>query len=132
MRYHFCGARECPERRPAWRNVFTRRLYTLKGQQTFDENRRKYQTEPEFRQAVDRYCVDFERLMADVPFGVFLSGGLDSCVAAAWVRSRGRAFHAVSTHAGEDDGEQLVVRPLPGARDDHFEGRRRGRGGGEV
>ena len=27
------------------RDVFTRRLYTLKGQQTFDEIRRKYQTE---------------------------------------------------------------------------------------
>jgi ABC-type transporter Mla subunit MlaD len=48
------------------RNVFTRRLYTLKGQQTFDEIRRKYQTEPEFRTAVDRYCDDFERLIADV------------------------------------------------------------------
>ncbi|OWK18469.1 hypothetical protein AJ88_05420 [Mesorhizobium amorphae CCBAU 01583] len=37
------------------RDVFTRRLYTLKGQQTFDEIRRKYQTEAEFRAAVDRY-----------------------------------------------------------------------------
>ena len=48
------------------RNVFTRRLYTLKGQQTFDEIRRKYQTETEFRSAVDTYCADFERLLADV------------------------------------------------------------------
>ena len=48
------------------RDVFTRRLYTLKGQQTFDEIRRKYQTEPEFRTAVDRYCDDFEKLIADV------------------------------------------------------------------
>ena len=48
------------------RNVFTRRLYTLKGQQTFDEIRRKYQTDGEFRVAVDRYCKDFERLLNDV------------------------------------------------------------------
>ena len=31
------------------RDVFTRRLYTLKGQQTFDEIRRKYQSDGEFR-----------------------------------------------------------------------------------
>jgi ABC-type transporter Mla subunit MlaD len=48
------------------RDVFTRRLYTLKGQQTFDEIRRKYQAEPEFRSAVDRYCDDFEKLLKDV------------------------------------------------------------------
>jgi hypothetical protein len=48
------------------RNVFTRRLYTLKGQQTFDEIRRKYQTDSEFRAAVDRYCDDFEKLLDDV------------------------------------------------------------------
>ncbi|MEX2373193.1 MAG: kinesin, partial [Dehalococcoidia bacterium] len=33
------------------RNVFTRRLYTLKGQQTFDEIRRKYQGDGDFRAA---------------------------------------------------------------------------------
>ena len=48
------------------RDVFTRRLYTLKGQQTFDEIRRKYQADPEFRAAVDRYCDDFEKLLNDV------------------------------------------------------------------
>ena len=48
------------------RNVFTRRLYTLKGQQTFDEIRRKYQIDGEFRSAVDRYCEDFEKLLQDV------------------------------------------------------------------
>jgi hypothetical protein len=48
------------------RNIFTRRLYTLKGQQTFDEIRRKYQTDGEFRGAVDRYCRDFEKLLDDV------------------------------------------------------------------
>ena len=48
------------------RDVFTRRLYTLKGQQTFDDIRRKYQSDGEFRAAVDRYCEDFERLLKDV------------------------------------------------------------------
>ena len=48
------------------RDVFTRRLYTLKGQQTFDEIRRKYQSDGEFRAAVDRYCEDFEKLLKDV------------------------------------------------------------------
>jgi hypothetical protein len=48
------------------RNVFTRRLYTIKGQQTFDEIRRKYQTDSEFRSAVDRYVSDFEKLLQDV------------------------------------------------------------------
>jgi hypothetical protein len=48
------------------RNVFTRRLYTLPGQQTFEEIRRKYAREGEFRAAVDRYITDFEQLLADV------------------------------------------------------------------
>ncbi len=48
------------------RNVFTRRLYTLQGQQTFDEIRDKYLREPEFHAAVDRYVEDFERLLRDV------------------------------------------------------------------
>jgi hypothetical protein len=51
------------------RNVFTRRLYTLKGQQTFDEIRRKYQADSDFRGAVDRYCDDFEKLLNDVGRG---------------------------------------------------------------
>jgi hypothetical protein len=48
------------------RNVFTRRLYTLQGQKTFDELRRKYEKDADFRQAVDNYIGDFERLLAQV------------------------------------------------------------------
>lgn len=48
------------------RHVFTRRLYTLQGQQTFDEIRQKYGRDPEFRGAVDRYVRDFEQLLAQV------------------------------------------------------------------
>src|SRR5690606_20104637 len=48
------------------RNVFTRRLYTIQGQQTFDEIRRKYRRDEEFKQTVDRYVEEFERLLAEV------------------------------------------------------------------
>ena len=47
------------------RNVFSRRLYTIEGQQTFDEIRRKYRREPDFKQTVDRYVDEFERLLAE-------------------------------------------------------------------
>ena len=48
------------------RGAFSRRLYTLKGQQTFEDIRRRYQSDSTFRGAVDRYCEDFERLLNDV------------------------------------------------------------------
>ena len=48
------------------RNVFTRRLYTLQGQKTFDELRNKYERDGDFRQAVDNYIGDFERLLSQV------------------------------------------------------------------
>jgi hypothetical protein len=48
------------------RNIFSRRLYTLQGQQTFEEIRRRYRRDAEFRATVDRYVQEFERLIADV------------------------------------------------------------------
>ncbi|MGL4406066.1 MAG: kinesin, partial [Notoacmeibacter sp.] len=48
------------------RDVFTRRLYTLRGQETFDDIRRKYEVDREFRLSVTRYCEDFEKLLSDV------------------------------------------------------------------
>jgi hypothetical protein len=48
------------------RNVFSRRLYTAQGQQTFDELRRRYRRDSEFRDTVDRYVDEFQRLLADV------------------------------------------------------------------
>ena len=47
------------------RNIFTRRLYTMQGQQTFDEIRKKYQRDAEFRSVVDHYVSDFEKLLAE-------------------------------------------------------------------
>ena len=48
------------------RNVFTRRLYTLQGQKAFDDIARKYRADHEFRQTVDRYITEFERLLDEV------------------------------------------------------------------
>ena len=48
------------------RNVFTRRLYTLQGQQAFDEIRKKYRGDREFKQTVDRYIGEFEHLLDEV------------------------------------------------------------------
>ncbi len=48
------------------RNVFTRRLYTLQGQKTFEEIRKRYRSDREFKQTVDRYVSEFERLLDDV------------------------------------------------------------------
>ncbi|MGI8527076.1 MAG: hypothetical protein ACR2K5_13025 [Pseudolabrys sp.] len=48
------------------RNVFTRRLYTLQGQKAFDDIRVKYRADREFKQTVDRYIAEFERLLEEV------------------------------------------------------------------
>jgi len=45
------------------RNAFTRELYTAQGQQTFDQIRQRCRREPEFKQTVDRYLEEFERLL---------------------------------------------------------------------
>jgi hypothetical protein len=51
------------------RGVFTKRLYTLQGQKAFDEIRNKYRADPEFRQTVEHYIHEFERLLDDVSRG---------------------------------------------------------------
>ena len=48
------------------RNAFSRVLYTVPGQQTFDEIRRRYGSDHEFHETVDRYTQEFERLLNDV------------------------------------------------------------------
>ncbi len=47
-------------------NAFTRQLYIGRGPQTFDDIRRRYKSDPDFRTTVDRYVQEFERLLADV------------------------------------------------------------------
>jgi hypothetical protein len=45
------------------RQPFSRKLYTPQGQQTFDEIRRRYPLDRDFREAVDRYTAEFERVV---------------------------------------------------------------------
>ncbi len=47
-------------------NAFSRRIYVGRGAQTFDEIRRRYRADLEFRATVDRYVQEFERLLAEL------------------------------------------------------------------
>jgi hypothetical protein len=76
------------------RNVFTRRLYTLQGQQTFDEIRRKYRRDAEFKETVDRYVDEFERLLADVA-----KDDRDSIVANTYLTSDTGKVYTMLAHA---------------------------------
>jgi hypothetical protein len=51
------------------RGAFGRRLYTPQGQKAFEEIRRKYRSDPEFRQTVEQYIHEFERLLEEVSRG---------------------------------------------------------------
>jgi hypothetical protein len=46
--------------------AFTKRLYTPAGQKAFDEVARKYRADRTFKQTVDRYVTEFERLLDEV------------------------------------------------------------------
>ncbi|MGH6717080.1 MAG: negative regulator of septation ring formation, partial [Bradyrhizobium sp.] len=46
--------------------AFSKRLYTPAGQKAFDEVARKYRADRAFRQTVDRYITEFERLLDEV------------------------------------------------------------------
>jgi hypothetical protein len=76
------------------RNVFTRRLYTLQGQQTFEEVRRKYRRDPEFKQTVDRYVEEFERLLAEVS-----RDDRDSMLAKTYLTSETGKVYTMLAHA---------------------------------
>ncbi len=47
------------------RDVFTMRLYTAAGQQSFETIRRLHASDRDFRETVKRYIQEFERLMAE-------------------------------------------------------------------
>jgi hypothetical protein len=76
------------------RNVFTRRLYTLEGQQTFDEIRRKYRRDEEFKDTVDRYVEEFERLLDDAS-----QGGRDQAIANDYLTSETGKVYTMLVHA---------------------------------
>jgi hypothetical protein len=46
--------------------AFSRRIYAGRGLQAFEEIRRRYRLDPEFRATVDRYVQEFERLLAEL------------------------------------------------------------------
>jgi hypothetical protein len=48
------------------RSAFNRRLYTTAGQKTFEEIRKKYRRNAGFRETVDRYIDEFEKLLEQV------------------------------------------------------------------
>jgi hypothetical protein len=48
------------------RNVFTRKLYTMQGQKTFEDIRKRYRGDGDFKRTVDRYIGDFERLLEEI------------------------------------------------------------------
>jgi hypothetical protein len=76
------------------RNVFTRRLYTLQGQQTFDEIRRKYRRDAEFKETVDRYIDEFERLLGEAA-----KDDRDSMVAKTYLTSETGKVYTMLAHA---------------------------------
>jgi hypothetical protein len=48
------------------RNAFSTGLYTPQGQQTFEDIRRRYRADADFRETVNRYMREFERLLTDM------------------------------------------------------------------
>jgi hypothetical protein len=76
------------------RNVFTRRLYTLQGQQTFDEIRRRYRRDDEFRATVDRYIDEFERLLDEAS-----DSGRDQVAADTYLTSETGKVYTMLAHA---------------------------------
>ena len=76
------------------RNIFTRRLYTMQGQQTFDEIRKKYQRDPEFRSVVDHYVADFEKLLTEAT-----GNNKDSQVGSRYLMSDTGKVYTMLAHA---------------------------------
>ncbi|MDB5571633.1 MAG: hypothetical protein JWN93_2816, partial [Hyphomicrobiales bacterium] len=77
-------------------NVFSRRIYTPQGQQTFDELRRRYRGDAAFRDAVDRYAEDFERLLQDVG-----RDDRDGAMVRQYLTSDTGKVYTMLAHAGE-------------------------------
>ena len=76
------------------RNVFTKRLYTMQGQKTFDEIRKRYRNDREFKQTVDRYVTEFERLLDEVS-----RGDRNSLVARTYLTSETGKVYTMLAHA---------------------------------
>ena len=82
------------------RNVFTKRLYTMQGQKTFDEIRKKYRADREFKQTVDRYIGEFERMLQEVS-----RGDRGQVVARTYLTSETGKVYTMLAHAAGRFGE---------------------------
>jgi hypothetical protein len=82
------------------RNVFTKRLYTMQGQKTFDEVRKKYRGDREFKQTVDRYVSEFERMLQEVA-----RGDRGQVVARTYLTSETGKVYTMLAHAAGRFGE---------------------------
>jgi hypothetical protein len=76
------------------RNVFSRRLYTQAGAQAFEDLRGRYGQSREFRQTVDRYIGDFERLLDEVS-----RNERDPSVARSYLSSETGKVYTLLAHA---------------------------------
>jgi anti-sigma-K factor RskA len=76
--------------------VFSRRLYTAQGQQAFEEIRRRYQSDGAFRETVDRYIQEFERLLTEVS-----RDDPDSPVAKSYLTSETGKVYTMLAHAAD-------------------------------
>lgn len=83
-------------------SVFTRRLYTLQGQQTFDEIQNKYSRNGDFRTAVDRYINDFEQLL-----GKETSNGQNQALTQSYLTSDTGKVYTMLAHASGRLGSQV-------------------------
>ncbi len=83
-------------------NVFTRRLYTLQGQNTFDEIRSKYSRDSNFRTAVDRYINDFEQLL-----GKETNNGQNQALTQSYLTSDTGKVYTMLAHASGRLGNQV-------------------------
>src|SRR5262249_43461638 len=97
------------------RNVFTRKLYTMQGQRAFEEIRRKYRSDREFMQTVDRYIAEFERLLDEVS-----RGDRGQMVARSYLTSETGKVYTMLAHAAGRFDQYLL-------RTDHETGARRAR-----
>ena len=78
------------------RHVFSRRLYTAQGQQAYDEIRRRYRADDAFRETVDRYIQEFERLSTEVS-----RDDPDSPLAKSYLTSETGKVYTMLAHAAE-------------------------------
>lgn len=76
------------------RNVSWRRLYTPQGRKAFEEMRKRYKSDREFRDAADRYINEFDRLLGEVGHG---NGG--PVVARNYITSEAGRVYTMLAHA---------------------------------